>query len=203
MNSSYTIEIQGLNNLNAFVKMWSPLYSYSNEMKYDEHISKGLEEKESFIELFKWKNGTGDVIYEKKLESVLKYWEKVEVLKRLKNHFDWELFEREFEPQKSSTIWKLFLLHIMNPSEFPIFDQHVYRSFQFFRKGVIEEIPTYSKTKYQLYKTEYFDWFNQLKNDFNEVPKQMDESFFSFGQMLKGIKKYPIRFKPTFENQLS
>lgn len=193
MSSSYNIEIQGLTNLNEFVKKWSPIYSYSNEKKYEEHISKGLEEKESFIELFKWKNGTGDVIYEKKLSSILNYWEKVEVLKHLKNHFDWELFEKEFEPQKSSTIWKLFLLHIMSPSEFPIFDQHVYRSFRFFTNGKIEEIPTNSKTKYQLYKMEYIDWFNQLKNEFNEVPKKMDESFFSFGQMLKGMKFYPIQ----------
>jgi hypothetical protein len=203
MSSPFKIEIEGLNDLNDFVKKWSPVYSYSNEPKYQNHISTVLEDKNSFIELFKWKNGTGNVIYEKKMVGVLKYWEKVEVLKHLKHHFDWGLFEKEFEPQKSSTIWKLFLLHIINPSQFPIFDQHVYRSFRFFTCGVIEEIPENSKTKYQLYKTEYLDWFNQLKNDFNESPKKMDESFFSFGQMLKGVNKYPVHIKQSYQHQLT
>ncbi|MCW5520183.1 hypothetical protein J1N09_10065 [Aureitalea sp. L0-47] len=195
MNSSFSIELPGLSNLNDFVNRWSPVYSFKNEHRYRDHIDKVLDNKSSFIELFKWKNGTGDVIYEKKMTNVLNYWKKVEVLKYLKTDFDWEIFESEFEPQKSSTIWRLFLLHIMNPSQFPIFDQHVFRSYKFITKGVIEEIPNNSKKKYLLYKNEYFDWFNNLKQEYNESPKKMDESFFSFGQMLKGIKKYPINIE--------
>ncbi|MBN3582821.1 hypothetical protein JYB64_10535 [Algoriphagus aestuarii] len=203
MIDSYKIEIHGLKNLNDFVEAWSPMYSYPLESKYRNNISKGLINKDSFIELFKWKNGTGNTISGKKLNTALDYWGKVEVLKELKVNFDWSLFENEFEPQKSSTIWKLFLLHIMKPSEFPIFDQHVYRSFLFFKEGIIKEIPSNSRTKYLLFKHEYLGWFNKLKNQYNASPKMMDESFFSFGQMLKGIKKYPIRFKPTIENQLT
>tara|TARA_R110002111_G_scaffold234324_3_gene295348 strand:- start:930 stop:1520 length:591 start_codon:yes stop_codon:yes gene_type:complete len=193
MGNPYNIKIQGFENLSDFVSNWSPLYTYPSEDKYNIHISNVLDSKESFIELFKWKNGTGDVIYEKKMKGVLEHWDKVEVLKELKREFSWELFEKEFEPQKSSTVWKLFLLHIMNPDEFPIFDQHVFRSYNFFKNGIIEEIPNSSKSKYVIYKTEYKDWFNNIQKENNVLPKKMDESFFSFGQMLKGLKNYPIQ----------
>lgn len=192
MSNSYNIKIQGLENLNDFVSIWSPLYSYPNDNKYNNHISNGLNSKESFIELFNWKNGTGNVIYEKKMKGVLEHWNKIEILRELKREFNWDLFEREFEPQKSSTIWKIFLLHIINPNEFPIFDQHVFRSYNFFKNGVIEEIPNYSKSKYLIYKTEYKEWFNKNQQDYKIVPKKMDESFMSFGQMLKGLKNFPI-----------
>lgn len=195
MIDSYNIEIKGLNNLNDFVKMWSPIYSYNLEYKYDNYISSVLDDKKSFIELFKWKNGTGNNISKKKEIGVLRYWDKVEILRKLKLNFDWELFENEFEPHKESTIWRLFLLHLMNPQEFPIFDQHVYRSYRFFTSGVVEEIPSYSKTIYHIYKDEYQPFFNNLKKHHNGSPKNIDESFFSFGRMLKGLKGCPIQIK--------
>jgi hypothetical protein len=198
MDNSFNIQIDGFANLNDFVALWSPSYSYKNESKYKNHISTALEKENSFLELFKWKNGTGDSIAGRKKDGVLKYWDKVEVLRDLKLNFDWNVFEKEFKPHKKSTIWRLFLLHMMNPNEFPIFDQHVFRSYRFFTNGVIDEIPSYSNTIYQAYKDEYQPWFNNLKSQFNGSPKKMDESFFSFGQMLKVIKKYPIHMKHSF-----
>jgi len=193
MNKPFTIEIQGLDNINDFISKWSPQYSYSNEDRYLNHIKTVLDNKESFIELFKWKNGTGDVIYVKKMNVVLGFWDKIDVLRELQMEFSWELFEKEFEPQKNSPIWKIFLLHLINPNKFPIFDQHVYRSFHFFETGMIEEIPSSSKRKYQIYKLEYRDWFNHIQQQNNIYPKEMDKSFFSFGQMLKRIMNYPIQ----------
>jgi len=193
MNNTYKIEIQGLENFNEFVKNWYPAYSYPNGSKYAEQISNALEDKNSFVELFIWKNGTGNSLSASKLKTVLAYWEKVDILKYLQINFEWELFEKEFEPTTNSTVWKLFLLHLVNPCKFPIFDQHVYRSYVFFKEGIIKEIPIDSKKKYEIYKTEYLCWFEQLKTKFNECPKKMDQSFFTFGRMLKGLNKYPIQ----------
>jgi hypothetical protein len=199
MNKQYHINIQGLNNLNDFVNHWSPSYSYPNEEKYNKHISGVLESKESFIQLFQWKNGFGDKISKPKMKTVLSFWNKIEVLRELQSNFrwdegfNWELFEKEIEPQKNSPIWKIFLLHLVNQYKFPIFDQHVYRSYNFFKNGIIEELPSSSNKVYQLYKTEYKSWFNQLYDEFGIEPKKMDESFMSFGKMLKGLKGYPIQ----------
>ena len=194
---SYNINIQGLDNPNDFISKWSPLYSYPNEYKYDK-IHDVLENKESFMELFKWKNGTGDKISQKKMEVVLGFWDKIDVLRELSvnfrwdEEFNWKLFEDEFEPHKTSPIWKIFLLHLINRYKFPIFDQHVYRSYNFFKNGVIEELPSSSSMVYELYKSQYKGWFNQIHEDFNVNPKEMDKSFFTFGRMLKGLGGYPI-----------
>ncbi|WP_405411677.1 hypothetical protein [Maribacter sp. Asnod1-A12] len=194
---SYNINIWGFNNPVEFIIKWSPLYSYPNEFKYNK-IYDVLENKDSFIELFKWKNGTGDKISQKKMRVVLGFWEKIDVLRELSNsfryekYFDWELFENEFQPNKNSPIWTIFLLHLINRYEFPIFDQHVYRSYNFFKNGVIGELPLSSKKVYQIYKTEYKNWFNEIHENYDIVPKEMDESLFTFGRMLKGLKGYPI-----------
>lgn len=198
MNKPYHINIKGLDNLNEFVEKWSPIYTYSNEGKYDDNIANVLESKESFIELFKWKNGTGDRISKLKIKTVLEFWKKVDVLRELQSsfrwdeEFNWELFEKEFQPHKNSPIWKIFLLHLVNHYKFPIFDQHVYRSFKFFKDGVIKELPSHPSNVYQLYKSVYKGWFNDLHNQDGIEPKRMDESFFAYGKMLKGLNKYPI-----------
>jgi hypothetical protein len=199
MSKPYNIIIQGLDNVEGFVKQWSSVYSYANEDKYAQNITSALESKEAFIELFKWKNGTGDKIAKAKMNTVLGFWDKIEVLRDLQSNFswdeefNWEQFETEFSPHASSPIWKLFLLHLVNQYKFPIFDQHVYRSFKFFKDGSIKELPSSSAQVYQLYKNEYKGWFNQLYDDYDIEPKKMDESFFAYGKMLKGLKGYPIQ----------
>jgi len=165
----------------------------SNESKYTDNIQTVLKNKDSFIELFRWKNGYGDKISENKEKVVLGFWNKIGVMRELKIEFSWTLFQNEFEPQKNSNIWKIFLLHLIDPSTFPIFDQHVYRSYNFIKNGVIEEIPTKPKIRFEVYKLEYRDWFNNIQKEYKIEPKELDKSFFSFGKMLKGLKKYPIQ----------
>jgi len=185
------IRINGFDKPTDFVKTWSDCYSYKNEDRYLNHIQNVLNDRNSFIELFKWKNGTGDKIYFKKMERVLSFWEKVDILKQLKSEFSWELFENEFSPLNESTIWKFFLLHLVNPNEFPIFDQHVNRFYQFLKSGKIKEFPSNKKLIYPLYR-EYLTWVTQMKFENNLSLKKMDESFFEYGKMLKNISNLPI-----------
>ena len=195
MNPSYYIEIKGLNNPVDFVNQWSGHYKFSNEWKYDNHITTVLDDETSFIQLFKWKNGTGDTIYWKKMKGINEWKDRIGLLRTLKQDFRWDVFETEFKPTQSSTIWKIFLLHLINPDEFPIFDQHVFRCYNFFQKGVIEEISTKRWEVYSIYKNEYKPWFNSLRKDYNLNPKRMDMSFFTFGQVLKRLRGLPIQIK--------
>lgn len=199
MKRSYSITIKGFEKPVDFVSNWSDLYSYTIEEKYTNHINKVFDNKESFLELFKWKNGTGNVIYERKLKGVLNYWDKIDDLRELKKEFSWELFENKFEPQKGSTIWRIFLLHLINPNEFPIFDQHVSRFYHFHKSGLIKELPTNPKKVYDSYKLEYKDWFSQIQQKYNLQPKKMDESFFMYGRMLKGLNGLPIQILKDYE----
>ena len=197
MEPSHNIHIQGFVNPKEFVQQWSSLYAYGMEDKYEMHIHHVLDSRESFFELFKWKNGTGGIISRKKTKTVEGFWEKIDSLRELREHFDWELFEHEFQPQRTSNIWKIFLLHLVKPTHFPIYDQHVYRFYHFHKTGVIQEIPKNHSARYLGYKQDYLHWFNDIKTRYDLHPKKKDESFIAFGQFLKDLNPEPLEVRST------
>lgn len=134
----YSICIYGFDNPTEFVSKWSKCYIYKNGEKYKNNIDTALDNYHSFYELFVWKNGTGEKLFNLKTPTVDKFWENIHELKKMKYKFSWEYFEKYFGPLEQATIWKIFLLHLMNPSEFPIFDQHVNRFYQFIKTGKIK-----------------------------------------------------------------
>jgi hypothetical protein len=196
--NGYSITIDGFSNPKEFVDKWSKTYTYKYEEKYTININKDFDET-VLLKLMEWKNGTGDVISGNKMKFVRELLDnKMNDLKRLKIDFSFDEFELKFSPDKSSSIWKIFLLHILNPETHPIFDQHVYRSFNFFRNGVIEELPGLEKDNikhkevYRIYKTEYLPWFNKIQQTYSIEPRLIDKSLFSFGQVLKKLKGLPV-----------
>ena len=193
MGNSYHISIEGLKDPKNFVLEWSELYNYGDDHKYTNNIKNGLESDTSLTELFEWKNGTSESISEMKMGRVNDFISKREILKKLKKNFKIEDFEQLINPQKGSVIWKIFLLHITQPDNYPIYDQHVYRSFKFFTTGEIKDISNRDKEKYDTYKNEYVDWFNKMKVKYDLNPRDMDKSFFMFGKTLKSLNSKPIK----------
>lgn len=192
MTGNHNILIEGFKEPKKFVKTWSKMYRYPQEGKYEKNIDTALKDKRSFIEMYKWKNGTKDKISNRKMEVIEEYWDKVSILRRLKNNFDWEAFEEGFRPNENAAIWKLFLLHLVDKSKFPIFDQHVYRFYMFNQEGVIEEIGSSNKKKFDFYKSVYQPWFNKIQKTNHLNSKRMDEAFFVYGKALKGLTGMPI-----------
>ena len=97
--NQFHISIDSINdNPSEFVKIWSNSYQYPLGEKYNNNIELVLENKNSFIELFKWKNGTGDVISKPKMKVVENFYSKIDVLRTLKESFEWKYFEEEFKP---------------------------------------------------------------------------------------------------------
>jgi len=192
MKTTYSIEIKGIEDPIDFVNKWSKSYNYSNEGVYDNYINRVFDDYDTFKQMFYWKNGTGEKLSGYKEILVSQFWEQKKILIKLKDDFNWETFENVFKPMNSSTIWKIFLLHLMNPKEFPIFDQNVYRFYRFTMDGIIiKDPPQKKKEAYEIYKNEYRDWFNNLRIQYKLNHKEMDRSFFSFGQLLKKIDGKP------------
>ena len=129
------------------------------------------------------------------MKVVENFYSKIDVLRTLKESFEWKYFEEEFKPYESSSIWKIFLLHLINKDQFPIYDQHVFRFYNFYKNGLITEILSTHRMIYESYKYDYREWFNYFKNKHRLDPKKMDESFFTFGQMLKKLKGYPLKIQ--------
>jgi hypothetical protein len=186
------LEIDINSNAEEFVNSWSKSYSYNLESLYNKNINCSLDNYDCFLKMFRWKNGIYNVS-KKKMETINRFWNSREVLLSLKKKFNWDDFEKEFQPNKTSAIWKIFMLHLINPFDFPIFDMHVYRFHQFLSTGEIIEIKENQSFKYNYYKETYLPWFLDIRDKNNLDPKKMDECFFKLGQVIKQLKGAPIK----------
>ena len=70
----------------------------------------------------------------------------------------------------------MFLLHVIQPDSYPIFDQHVYRAYLFIAKNQRAEIPD-NKRKQDVYFKEYAPFFNELASK-GVSRKKLDEALW-------------------------
>ncbi|WP_293007894.1 hypothetical protein [Nitrosomonas sp.] len=170
-----TFQIQK-SNLDEFMDHWSRLYLYDSEEKYTSNIGKPLTEK-SRIELFEWKNGSK--ISQNKMDSILENYPL---------EFSEDKADRYLNYKKSGgAIWNIFYLHCLDPSVWPIFDQHTYRAMKYLMTRSIVEIGNTNKKKFESYLNEYKPFLASLKQaDYRKT----DKALFAFGQFLKIAAKY-------------
>ncbi|MEM0574813.1 hypothetical protein [Aequorivita flava] len=170
-------------DLNDFINFWSKLYSFSNEAIYKASISKKPLTKNDIQNLYEWKNGMRlSVQKQKSLDTKIN--SKLTVINKLKNSdvLDIEVFKKEFK--NLSAVWKIFLLHIIKPTKYPIYDQHIHRTFLFIHKEDWSNISNTSinnKAKEQFYFERYLPF---IKSQNIKDIKKLDEAFFAFGQFL-------------------
>jgi hypothetical protein len=186
-------EIAKSTDINTFVTFWSQLYSYSNEAIYKRNISKKEFNTNSIQELFVWKNGMrlSDLKQKSLNDKIISKLEVINYLKS-KDEFELDLFNYEFK--SLSAVWKIFLLHIIQPKKFPIYDQHIHRTFLFIHKKKFSNLSNTSITNKQkelFYFEEYLPFI--LKNEIKNL-KKLDEAFFAFGQFLN-TKDYKNLFE--------
>ena len=177
------LQFSECSDIDEFIHIWSKLYYYPSKIDYKGLIGKQELDSKNLKELFKWKNGMN--LSDAKMKSFNK---------KIIIHFDWlkdnyrskELDTTVFREKFSSlsTVWKIFLLHIMDHKRFPIYDQHVHRAYCFMKGETFDRIsssyPSNPK-KESFYFETYLAFVEEL-----EVKnlKKMDDAFFAFGQFL-------------------
>ena len=112
----------------AFVAFWAARYADPREHLYVTNIGKPLT-ADRVRALFVWKNG--GKLSSRKRESVERnYVSRIDELSEI----DRETTVAEFLDRFSNggAIWRLFWLHCWQPRRYPIFDQHVWRTKQYF-----------------------------------------------------------------------
>ena len=161
----------------GFVEFWSARYPTDNEPVYQAHIGKPLT-KQRLLSLFEWKNN--GPIAKQKLASIHR------------NYIDTKPVPptpgdscaiETFITQPGGAIWRIFWLHCHAPSQYPIFDQHVYRAMRCLLEGRPEEIPTTNAAKAKAYVEQYLPFHSTFK--YPNV-KKIDEALWSYGKYLKG-----------------
>ena len=168
-------------SLKEFISFWSKLYVYDNAVLYERIYNKTLS-KDDLKDLYKWKNGMKlSQAKEKSLNT--KIISKIEIVNNLRksSNFDLEYFLKEFK--QVSVVWKVFLLHILKPNRFPIYDQHVHRAYRFINNQSSDGIKASmnESVKLKFYFEEYYPFVRQSK--ITDL-KKMDEAFFAFGQFI-------------------
>ena len=168
-------------SLQEFISFWSKLYVYDNAVLYERIHNKTLSE-DDLKDLYKWKNGMKlSQAKEKSLNTKIII--KLEIVNNLRaaSNFDLEYFLKEFK--QVSVVWKVFLLHILKPNRFPIYDQHVHRAYRFINNQSSNDIRASMKEslKLEFYFEEYYPFVRQ--SQMTDL-KKMDEAFFAFGQFI-------------------
>ena len=168
-------------SLQEFISFWSKLYVYDNAVLYERIHNTTLSE-DDLKDLYKWKNGMKlSKAKEKSLNA--KIISKIEIVNNLRaaSNFDLEYFLKEFK--QVSVVWKVFLLHILKPNRFPIYDQHVHRAYRFINNQSSNGIKASmnESVKLKFYFEEYYPFVRQSK--ITDL-KEMDEAFFAFGQFI-------------------
>lgn len=168
-------------SLQEFISFWSKLYVYDNAVLYERIHNTTLSE-DDLKDLYKWKNGMKlSQAKEKSLNT--KIISKIDTVNNLRaaSNFDLEYFLKEFK--QVSVVWKVFLLHILKPNRFPIYDQHVHRAYRFINNQSSDGIKASmnESVKLKFYFEEYYPFVRESK--ITDL-KKMDEAFFAFGQFI-------------------
>jgi hypothetical protein len=168
----------------TFVSSWSKLYNYPMEPLYTQNIHKSFLSHTDIAQLYEWKNGSR-LSQKKQAAFDAKIGARLHRINDLKQELHVNQFQKEFAD--ISAIWKIFLIHIIAPDIYPIFDQHVFRAYSYLTTQELKEIPLSNNHKEKIYFQGYLAFFNGIVATSQQPRKQVDEALFSFGRFLKTI----------------
>lgn len=168
-----------------FLEFWSKFYIDAKaENFYTDTIDNPQFSDEDIRSLFEWKNGMKFNEHVQKEASLKNVISKLDVVNQLKLNFDMNVFNSNFS--EMSPIWKVFLLHVIQPSRYPIFDQHVYRAHVFITNREIKEIRESRTFKEDYYFNIYLPYYNTLIPHASDS-RMIDKALWSFGKFLKTL----------------
>lgn len=176
------LELKKSDDYKLFFESWAQCFpeSISSDSKYLNNIGKKRQNKKSIQSLFEWKNGS-ILSKDKQLSLSSKILPKVSLINKLKIEFNFELFQENF--CNVSMIWRFFLLHIIDPKSYPIWDQHVYRAIYFINNKEIINAKNHNQKKEKYYFDVYIPYFNKYKAK-GVDPRVIDMALWSFGKFL-------------------
>jgi len=171
-------------NLLEFIQFWSAYYDYPLEELYKTRIGLQQFTQTDIEKLFEWKNGMELSESKKKSlrDNVLNKLDLINAYKQQKE-LDIDEFKKAFKPM--SAVWKIYLLHLIKPDYYPIYDQHIHRAYLYIHH---QDYSQKKNTISNKAKEDFF--FNTYLNFVHTIDgcnlKQIDEALFSFGRFLNG-----------------
>jgi hypothetical protein len=112
---------------------------------------------------------------------------KLAIINSFKENNDWSTEDFQNQFNDLSAVWKIFLLHIISPNTYPIYDQHINRAYNYIHELSYSEISASMPNKNK--ELFYFETYLGFLKELNEVNlKKFDEAFFAFGKFINTNK---------------
>ena len=169
----------------AFIEHWYEVYKVTTRINtfYDEVIGQDRFSKRDIRQLFDWKNGIPINGHRQKTASVEAVLDKLKLVNQLKQTWDEALFKEHFGTM--SAIWQIFLLNLIAPRQYPIFDQHVYRAYRFITgRVIVKKIPGSRRLQLEFYRGTDITFFNAIRPP-RMLVRRVDNALWTFGRFLK------------------
>ena len=179
--------ISNTGTVQQFVECWKEYYNAYSDDTYFKHITNDPLDTKDIRELFNWKNGMA-LSYAKKKSIESKVLVKLDLINSLRRnkHLEFDQLNEHFNDV--AAIWRIFIMHIINPAEFPIFDQHVFRAMRYLKTHRVEELKNEDNVKIAIYKNEYLQFYNEFSSGINDL-RSCDKALWAFGKFLTQAKK--------------
>jgi len=171
-----------------FISDWSEFYREGNEEysedRYEKHLNRnGCLTPENVQSLFRWKNN--NTLSAKKQILVDKIKAEIPKLNDFRNlpkvtetDFD-KFWSFTFSIIHSGIVYRVYLVHISRPDEYPLVDQHVLRAWNFLTTRLVEN-PEQTLETYLKYKA----FIMKLSKQTNKSWREIDKALMPFGQFL-------------------
>ena len=178
------LSVKQAKSVEEFVEHWRAYYQYGDSERYSSNIKAREFTPMNLRELYRWKNGMTlkgsggkEKSLQKKITSKTRKINQFKLAKRV----DLDAFNKEFA--NISAVWRIFLLHIIKPRVYPMYDQHVHRAYLFINDKDWSNIHNKisNEKKLQFYFEHYYPFIKQL--NYSNL-KALDEALFAFGQYL-------------------
>lgn len=175
-------------NYSEFIKIWAQFYDNSghpDEKFYFPYINNLS--KDNFLDkLWRWKMGVHfkNKNSQKALKLMKENIEDIRDFRKSNVTFD-KLYKFSEKIFKNGIVYRIFLVHICKPNDYPIFDQHVFRTFIFLKTGRIIDFPR----GIQDY-LDYRKFVLKIHEDYSLNLRNADKAFMAFGQFLINPKKF-------------
>lgn len=188
-NFLWVLNPEPITDWSLFINSWSRLYQYPDLDEYKRLIQQDQLKEEDISWLFTWKNGM-NLSGAKQRRVANDILPNYELFDQLRQGFSLTVFQQHFAG--ISAVWQIFLLHILQPNTFPIFDQHVYRAYRYLNTSQLAELPIGNAKRMSLYHDSYLPFFNQVALATDISRQTIDQALWAFGKFLK---QYPTLTK--------
>lgn len=173
-------------SLKNFIAFWGGVDSPYDESVYSDLIHKKKFTGDDIVKLFTWKSG--GTLNQKEKASVKKIVNKLDVVNKLKQKYDAEVFGDNFSSMPAS--WFFFLMHIIIPKRCPRFDQYVHLARQYLDTKKVIELPD-NDNVLKMVSVTYFGFFNALTKK-GYSPDDLDRALRAFGMYIKSEFATPL-----------